>query len=336
MLIGRPPFTHNALGDLIVAHMTEPVRDVRELNPAVPPPLADLVGELLRKDPATRPAGMRAVADRLAGFMGGLTTVPEPPLAPAPAPIPKQPSKTTFGDAASEIVDEDLDKIPRRRRPLALTVVAAMVIGLGVGGVFARRGHAPAARTPLPATWSTKAAPPATAVASPTGPAHATDEKEPHGRHAAKKEAAGKHGRHTLAATTPADTGEAATHAATEPPPAAQSSAAPFDYSGTWEGPWNDPDRGQQGRLYLRVGPGPTASGWFSNSGVGESFQVVGQAESPGVFSLTCVCPVGQAFTLRATLHDRDGADLRGRLTLASTTGVFGQSHVVLRRAPSK
>jgi len=344
MLAGRPPFVHSTLGDLVVAHMTEPARDVRELNPAVPPVLADLVGELLRKDPATRPAGMRAVADRLAGFMGGLTTVPEPAHAPVPAPMPNQSSKTTFGDAASEIVDEDLDKIPRRR-PLALAVVAAVVIGLGVGGVFARRGHVPwtqAARKPLPATWSTTPAQPTqptTAGAPATTPARsATDEKEPHGRHGAKKETAGKHAHHTVAAATPSEAA-ASTHAATEPPPAAQSSAppgAPFDYAGTWEGPWTDAEHGQHGRLYLEVGPGTSAAGWFSNAGVGQSFQVVGQAESPGVFSLTCVCPVGQAFTLRATLRDRDGADLRGRLTLASTTGVFGQSHVVLRRTPGK
>jgi serine/threonine protein kinase len=338
MLTGRPPFTHTALGDLIVAHMTEPARDVRELNAAIPPPLADLVGELLRKDPATRPAGMRAVADRLTGFMGGLTTVPEPALAPVPAPIPNQSSKTTFGDAASEILDDDLDKIPRRR-PLALAVAAAVVIGLGVGGVFARRGHAPPApvvRKPLPATWSTTPAQPTTASTSP--PAR-VDEKEPHGRHGAKKEAAGRHPHHPLAEATQADTGPAATHAPTEPPPAAQSSAAPsapFDYAGAWEGPWNDQEHGQHGRLYLQVGPGASATGWFSNAGVGQSYQVVGQAQSPGVFMLTCVCPVGQSFTVQATLHDRDGADLRGRLTLASATGVFGQSHVVLRRAPAK
>ncbi len=341
MLIGRPPFTHSTLGDLVVAHMTEPARDVRELNPAIPPPLAELVGELLRKDPATRPAGMRAVADRLGGFMGALTTVPEPALAPAPAPMPAQSSKTTFGEAASEIVDDNLDKIPRRRRPLALAVAGAIVIGLGVGGAFARRNHGPAPlpRKALPATWSATPAQPTTASASTPAARPAADERDPHGRHGAKKDATGKHPHHTLAATSPAEAAPAAAHASTEPPPAAQSSAAPappFDYNGTWEGPWNDAEHGQHGRLYLQVGPGASVTGWFSNAGVSQSYQVVGQAESPGVYSLTCVCPVGQAFTLRATLHDRDGADLRGRLILGSTSGVFGQSHVVLRRSPAK
>ena len=336
LLTGRPPFTHTTLGDLVVAHMTEPARDIREFNPAVPPVLADLVAELLRKDPATRPAGMRVVADRLAGFMGGFTTVPEPALAPAPTPMPKQPSQTTFGDAASEIV-EDLDKIPRRR-PVAFAVVAAIVGGLGVGGLYARRGHAPppAPRTPVAATWSTTPAPPASASPATPSAAHpGADEKDAHSRHA-KKDAAGKHAHRTVAAVSPAETPSAGTPA-TEPPPA-QASAAPdpaFDYNGTWEGPWNDPEHHQHGRLYLQVGPGANAAGWFSNASVAQSYQVVGRADSPGVYTLTCACPTGQAFTLQATLHDREG-ELRGRLTLSAASGMFGQSHVSLKRAPPK
>jgi serine/threonine protein kinase len=336
MLVGRPPFTHTTLGDLVVAHMTEPARDVRELNAGIPAPLADLVGELLRKDPATRPAGMRAVADRLAGFMGGLTTVPEPAVPPAPAPSQSsKPSQTTFGDAASEVIDDDLDKIPRRR-PLAFAIVAAIVVGLGVGGVFARRGHLPAfaARKALPATWSST--PPQAVATSPApGTAPATPaEKEPHPRRAGKKEAAGKHAHHTVASVTEA---APAAPAPTEPPPARASAAsdAPFDYSGAWEGPWNDAEHQQRGRLYLQVGPGAEASGWFSNASAGQSYRLVGRADSPGLYTLTCACPAGQAFTVQATLHDRDG-ELRGRLALSASTGPFGQSHVVLRRAPAK
>ena len=48
MLTGRPPFTQDNLGDLIVAHMTATAPDVRELNPAVPEGLAQLVSELLQ------------------------------------------------------------------------------------------------------------------------------------------------------------------------------------------------------------------------------------------------------------------------------------------------
>ena len=69
MLTGRPPFTQEALGDLVVAHLTEQPKDARAVNPSAPKALAELTAELLRKDPAQRPANMRAVADRLAAFI---------------------------------------------------------------------------------------------------------------------------------------------------------------------------------------------------------------------------------------------------------------------------
>ncbi|MDB4983245.1 MAG: serine/threonine protein kinase, partial [Myxococcales bacterium] len=55
MLTGRPPFTKDNFGELMVAHLTEAPPDARTLNPSVPPPLAELVGELLRKTPSERP-----------------------------------------------------------------------------------------------------------------------------------------------------------------------------------------------------------------------------------------------------------------------------------------
>jgi hypothetical protein len=215
-----------------------------------------------------------------------------------------------------------------------LALAAAIVVGVGLGGVFARRAHTPppASRTPVAAAWSTTPAPPATALPTTASP----DEKEPHPRHGAKKDAAGKHAHRTVAAAASTETASASSPA-TEPPPA-QATAAPdppFDYNGTWEGPWTDAEHHQHGRLYLQVGPGANAAGWFSNASVAQSYQVVGRADSTGVYTLTCACPTGQAFTLQATLHDREG-DLRGRLTLSAASGVFGQSHVVLKRAPAK
>src|SRR4029079_625656 len=48
MLTGRPPFTKDNFGELMVAHLTEAPPDARALNAAVPAPLAELVSELLR------------------------------------------------------------------------------------------------------------------------------------------------------------------------------------------------------------------------------------------------------------------------------------------------
>jgi len=136
MLCGRPPLNRDNLGDLVVAHLTEAPRDVRELNAGVPIALAALTQDLLRKDPNERPQNMRAVAERLSAIIGSLTTVagqagsiqaaqpiaaaallatslPAPPPAggaPSSAPPPSvsagaaspAATTTTFGSAASE------------------------------------------------------------------------------------------------------------------------------------------------------------------------------------------------------------------------------------------
>ncbi|HVU91883.1 MAG TPA: serine/threonine-protein kinase, partial [Jatrophihabitans sp.] len=122
MLTGRPPFTYANLGDLVVAHMTEAPPDTRAVNPAVPAPLAELLADLLKKNPAERPAGAGAVAERLAAFLGGLTTVPEAVAGGAGAAArPPAQAKTTFGDSAAELVD---GAAPLRRRG-AMTLVVA-------------------------------------------------------------------------------------------------------------------------------------------------------------------------------------------------------------------
>jgi hypothetical protein len=338
-VMGPPPFTNTTLGDLVVAHMTEAPADPRTLNAAVPAPLADLIGDLLRKDPAGRPAGMHAVADRLAVFLGGLTTVPEPaPAIPSP---PKLPSQTTFGEAASEIVD-DADA-SRRRRPLTFAIVAAIVVGLGIGGVIARRGSAPAPpRTKVPAVWTDTPTPttPAGGPGASPRPAPAASGvvgTESGARHAGKTGSSKHPGAHrTLAAAPPV-------HAATAPldvaaattPPAAGGDPAPADATGAWEGAWTDAEHHQHGRLYLQVSPGGAAVGWFSNANAAQSYRLTGRGEGDGSFTLACDCPVNQTFTVRATLHDHDG-EMRGRLTLSGAAGVFGQSHVVLQRAAAR
>jgi len=138
MLTGRPPFVHDALGDLVVAHMTTPAPDARTVNAGVPAALAELANDLLKKNPAERP-GMRQVADRMMGFIGGLTTVPESAGRPAGArtapPATKNP--TTFGETAAELVtDAEAAGFgsPKRGRVAMGLLVAALV---GGGGAFA-------------------------------------------------------------------------------------------------------------------------------------------------------------------------------------------------------
>jgi predicted ATPase/pimeloyl-ACP methyl ester carboxylesterase len=74
--------------------LEKPVPDIREIQPDVPPPLADLVHRLLIKDPELRPASMRQVAAELEAIRSGKAFVPRPPVeepAPAPRPLPARP-----------------------------------------------------------------------------------------------------------------------------------------------------------------------------------------------------------------------------------------------------
>ena len=344
MLTGRPPFTHATLGDLMVAHMTEAPPEVRALNPSVPPPLADLTADLLKKNPAERPAGMQAVADRLMVFLGSLTTVPESPARASTAPPAVAPAaaKTTFGDAAAEVVGEA--GAPRRRGALTAALAIAVAGGLAVGGVLARRSRAPGQATdavgapaaPVVAVAPAKPAepPPAPPPVAPAAPAPAAArpvsvEKKPAAKHEASTKKASAHH-----ATQVASAGESSADLLKAlSPSSAAAATAPSDFAGTWEGPWMDPEHRQHGRLYLQIGDHGEANGWFSNGNAQQSYRLAGRAEAPGELTLACQCPANQGFTVHAALRAGSG-DLRGRLSLSSTSGgVFGQSHVVLRRS---
>jgi len=343
MLTGRPPFTYANLGDLVVAHMTEAPQDARALNPAVPPPLAELAAGLLKKDPAARPPGMRAVADRLAAFIGGMTTVPEVPSSGPTVERPPTKSKTTFGDSAAEMVDG----APPPRRG-SMTLIVAAVLGLGAGGIAFSRLLPHGAGSAAPAATATSLAPvpapppavpppapapaPSVASAEPTPPSapSAPSEKEKGAATSEKKK--GRHRGVEMASAS------AAAPAAPSPAPAAAAAAeaAPVDFSGVWEGAWTDSDHHQSGRLYLQVEGGGAANGWLSNATAGQSYRIVGHAERPGEFALACQCPANQAFDVHVALHPTPAGELRGRVSLSAASGVFGQSHVVLRRSAAR
>ena len=358
MLTGRPPFSRDALGDLIVAHMTEKPPDARDVNPSVPVPLAELIGDLLKKNPMERPGSMRVVAERLASFIGGLTTVPETGgVAPAPTPSPAAGRTTTFGEAAAELVsDTEIagGRASRRGRIIAGAAVAAALIG---GAVFAVRragdvapAAPPAAVIAAPASPSTRPAPGlAPAAARPaahsggtgtTAAAAATGMTAGQRKRAAKK-APSPAAQPSEPTAPPAATAEepASGAAAPEPPqpppspstrPAAAADAS--DLGGTWEGPWVDSTRQQRGRFYLSIGSDGVVSGWMYNGGAQQTFRMVGRMAPGGHLDLACQCPPNQTFWARGTLHVAGGGEVKGRLTLLTGSGTFGQSQLSLRR----
>jgi serine/threonine-protein kinase len=91
LLAGDPPFRAPEPVAVLMAHATQPAPDVRERRPETPPELAALVGALLAKDPADRPASAAEVAEHLRARTAPATEVLPPPVpatAVAPVPVP--------------------------------------------------------------------------------------------------------------------------------------------------------------------------------------------------------------------------------------------------------
>lgn len=111
VLAGSLPFPAGTAVEKVIAHQTREPPPVARQNPAVPAWLADLVGALLRKDPAARPASAAAVAATLkAGAVpAGPTLRPalvpraQTPMLTAPAPRPLPPAAK-----ANSLIDFDL------------------------------------------------------------------------------------------------------------------------------------------------------------------------------------------------------------------------------------
>jgi tRNA A-37 threonylcarbamoyl transferase component Bud32 len=69
---GRMPFRGGDPMSCMIAIAIDPPLAARDVNPDVPPALAELIAELLEKEPARRPPSAAAVADRLAAVEAGI------------------------------------------------------------------------------------------------------------------------------------------------------------------------------------------------------------------------------------------------------------------------
>jgi serine/threonine protein kinase/Leucine-rich repeat (LRR) protein len=99
MCTGRLPFTGTSTMAVLTSLATDTPRPVRDLNPAVPPELADLVMQLLSKDPAKRPASANDVAERLQALERFLT-IPVAPVDEAARFVPPPPTKRAASSTA--------------------------------------------------------------------------------------------------------------------------------------------------------------------------------------------------------------------------------------------
>src|SRR5262249_35973781 len=150
---GRLPFRGDSTMAVLTALAMNAPKPVRDLNPALPPELADLVMQLLNKIPAMRPASAKEVAETLHALERTLTVPvatavavavqPVPPATPWPdmtvtEPIGKArperaespgPAKGVETPQRAEPRPSKTPGVPpRRRRVLMATVAAAALI----------------------------------------------------------------------------------------------------------------------------------------------------------------------------------------------------------------
>jgi eukaryotic-like serine/threonine-protein kinase len=100
MTCGRPPFIHETMGDLIIAHGTEPPPAPHDLGVMLPEALETLIGRMLAKSPDDRPqtmkdvvTGLRAAGAAMPNSTMRIETRPLPVWA-GPAPTPAPPTAT--------------------------------------------------------------------------------------------------------------------------------------------------------------------------------------------------------------------------------------------------
>jgi Leucine-rich repeat (LRR) protein/tRNA A-37 threonylcarbamoyl transferase component Bud32 len=118
---GQLPFGGDSTMAVLTALAVDEPTPVGQVNPALPPALADLVMQLLAKDPGKRPASAREVAERLEAIE-------------RQSPAPSQPSQT-------EVLPAPAVRRARRRRGALIAAVAlAVMLPLGNfhGGTIVR------------------------------------------------------------------------------------------------------------------------------------------------------------------------------------------------------
>jgi anti-sigma factor RsiW len=122
---GVTPFTGDNTMALLTSLAVDTPKPVRDLNPGVPPGLADLVTRLLEKDPAKRAASAREVVEALQALEKQPARKPEG-LLRVEAPTAAPPPVAVVAAASAPAVPAPRSTVRRRR----LWVVAAAAVGL--------------------------------------------------------------------------------------------------------------------------------------------------------------------------------------------------------------
>jgi len=112
LLAGRAPLVANSLPEMLHKQRHEPPEPLDRVVPGVPRELAELIQQLLEKQPERRVANARLLARRLEAIRVGLerTTIP-PGQEPAAAPPRQQDAQTDFRLGAPPAAANQLDEL---------------------------------------------------------------------------------------------------------------------------------------------------------------------------------------------------------------------------------
>jgi serine/threonine-protein kinase len=163
LVCGRPPFVADGSGDLIAHHLYfEPVAP-RQLDPALPEDIDELVMWMMRKDPARRPQSARELIDAIARIERGAVQRAAAPTQIAES-IPATPAITTLSRASGQ----STRKLRHHRSPWLIAALASLGSLAIAGRLAALVAWPPGAQTDEAVAIEQSPAPraPATAPAS--------------------------------------------------------------------------------------------------------------------------------------------------------------------------
>jgi hypothetical protein len=168
MLAGRLPFNQTTLGELLIAHLTQPPPSPSKFEPSIPMAVERALMQALEKDPAQRfsnvDALVRAFAEVVTGVQPVVTGEPTPPrpmVSPSAPTVPPpmrgaKPLGRTFAATAAEVFVR-IGVRGRRAQAIVAGAAGVVLLLLVVIVVLASRSTAPPP-------------PPPSVVMTPSGP----------------------------------------------------------------------------------------------------------------------------------------------------------------------
>jgi tRNA A-37 threonylcarbamoyl transferase component Bud32 len=115
MLSGKKPYEADTPMGVLVKHLTDPIPQVLEANPALPAACDALIQKAMAKEPGERFATAGGLVEMLSAIAEGRFAAPPPPVSPVPAAVPEA---TEAQPAPSPVPVEEVDHtapLPARR-----------------------------------------------------------------------------------------------------------------------------------------------------------------------------------------------------------------------------